>query len=179
VSTLFAKAAALVAAGALGLTGCAGSTTPTRTPSATVSISASPTPSLTESQKAANDTVIKYRALIDELRQQETPDTARVATIARASAYENALSTLIDDFRNGHRQVGLSILTILSTDPGVGSGEWKVTGCLDLSKVDILDKSGKSIRTDTQNRYLSTFTVDQDPQNHSWYVMSDEANGTC
>ena len=164
---------------AAALAGCTGSTsTPSPTPSV-VSSSASPTPTLSEGQKAANDVVVKYRALIDQLRQQTPADSTKLLTYARGSAYEKWRLVLQDDAVNDYRQVGVTSFTGRSTDPGASTLQWRVTGCLDGSKADVVDKAGKSIVTEPPTPHLVVYTVDQDTSTLRWYVTGDEATGSC
>jgi hypothetical protein len=164
---------------AIALAGCTGSPTgPTPSPSV-VSSSASPTPTLTEGQKAANEVVVKYRALIDELRSQSTPDISRLLSVASGDAYEKWGFTIQDDFRNGQRQLGVTTILITTTEPGTGSRQWIVNGCLDMSKADIVDKNGKSVLTSLAGRSAVTYTVDQLGANSSWYVTHEEVKAPC
>lgn len=165
---------------AVALAGCTGSTsTPSPTPSVVASTT-SPTPTLSEGQKAANDTVIKYRALIDELRSQDMPDSARLATVARDSAYEKWTRVLQDDFVNGYHQTGVAVITIRSTDPGASARQWLVSGCLDVTKLDVVDKSGKTTLEHPGGTNHVTYSVDQDPTTLRWYVMNETFDGgTC
>ena len=164
---------------AAALAGCTGSTsTPSPTPSV-VSSSASPTPTLSEGQKAANDTVAKYRALIDQLRQQTPADSSKLLAYARGNAYEKWRLVLQDDAVNDHHQVGATAFTARSTDPGASTLQWRVAGCLDGTRADIVDKAGKSIVTEPPTPRLMVYTVDQDTSTLRWYVTGDEATGTC
>ena len=161
------------------LGGCTPSTSAS-SPTPAVSVtSASPTPTLSEGQKAANDTVVKYRALIDQLRQQTPADSSKLLTYARGNAYEKWRLVLQDDSVNGYRQVGVTVFTVRSTDPGNNASQWRVTGCLDGSHADVVDKNGKSIVTDTPTPHLVVYTLDQDSSTLRWYVTGDEATGTC
>ena len=138
---------ALLVLAAAVLAGCTGSTSasfPTPTMSAT---SASPTPTLPEGQKAANDTVVKYRALIDQLRAQYKPDISQLLTVSRGAAYDKWGYTLQEDFVNGYHQTGVAVVTITSTDPGTSAKQWLISGCLDVTRLDIVDKNGNTTMT--------------------------------
>ena len=171
--------AVLLVLAAVVLGGCTPSTSAS-SPTPAVSVtSASPTPTLSEGQKAANDTVVKYRALIDQLRQQTPADSSKLLTYARGNAYEKWRLVLQDDSVNGYRQVGVTVFTVRSTDPGNNASQWRVTGCLNGSHADVVDKNGKSIVTDTPTPHLVVYTLDQDSSTLRWYVTGDEATGTC
>jgi hypothetical protein len=170
-------AALLVLAAALA--GCTGGPhAPSQTPTP-VATSARPTPTLSDGQRAANDVVVRYRALIDELRQQTPADSSKLLAYARGSAYEKWRLVLQDDAINEHRQVGVTSFSPGSTEPGGSTLQWLVKGCLDGTKADVVDSAGKSVVTDQPTPRLVLYTVDQDTSTLRWYVTGDEANGTC
>ncbi len=173
--------AALVLLGVLTLGACAPSTSVPKTPSPSASTTSSTTPSLDFSgtKKDAADKVVAYRALIDELRQQYKPDSSKLATLARGSAYDSWTYTLQDDFVKGHRQTGTASVAIISVGSGPTAADWNVTGCVDYSAVDIVDKNGKSVMTAAPGKDLTLFTVTQDQNNKKWYVTTDEVKGKC
>jgi hypothetical protein len=171
---------ALLVLAAAVLAGCTGSTSasfPTPTMSAT---SASPTPTLSEGQKAANDTVVKYRALIDQLRAQYKPDISQLLTVSRGAAYDKWGYTLQEDFVNGYHQTGVAVITIQSTDPGASAQQWLVSGCLDVTKLDVVDRSGKTTLEHPGGVNHIIYSVDQDPTTLRWYVTNETFDGgTC
>ncbi len=159
------------------LAACTGSTS---TPIVTASIaltSATPTPSISEGQKAANDVVGRFRILVDELRSQDMPDSSRLATVARDSAYEKWTQLLQDDFVNGYHQTGLAVMTIHSTDPGVSSRQWLVSGCLDVTHLDIVDKTGTTTLQHPGGINHVVYSVDQDANTLRWYVTTETFDG--
>ena len=142
--------------------------------------SASPTPTLSEGQMAANDTVVKYRALIDQLRAQYKPDISQLLTVSRGAAYDKWGYTLQEDFVNGYHQTGVAVITIRSTDPGASARQWLVSGCLDVTKLDVVDKSGKTTLQHPGGINHVTYSVDQDPTTLKWYVTNETFDGgTC
>ena len=161
------------------LAGCTGSTsTPSPTPSVVASTT-SPTPTLSEGQKAANDTVVKYRALIDELRSQAMPDISRLLSVSRGDAYDQWGYTIQDDFRNGEHQTGTSSVSITATEPGQNARQWVVSACVDFTKVDIVDKNGKSVLRSPAIKEQVTYTVDQDTTSPSWFVTREVLGSAC
>jgi hypothetical protein len=172
--------AALLVLAAAVLAGCTGSTsTPSPTPTVIAS-TASPTPTLSEGQKAANDTVVKYRALIDQLRQQYKPDLMPLLEVARDDAYEKWRRVIQDDFVNGYHQTGVAVIAIKSTDPGASARQWLVSGCLDVTKLDVVDKAGKTTLEHPGGINHITYVVDQDPTTLRWYVTNETFDGgTC
>jgi hypothetical protein len=161
------------------LAGCTGSaSTPSPSPSNSAS-SASPTPTLSEGQKAANDLVVKYRALIDQLRQQYKPDLTPLMDLSSDAAYEKWRYTIQEDFVNGWHQTGVAILTIRSTDPGRSAQQWLVSACLDVTKVDVVDKQGKTTLAHPGGINRVTYSVEQQPSNLKWYVTDETGGGAC
>ena len=162
------------------LAGCTGSTSASSPTPTVIASTASSTPTLSEGQRAANDTVVKYRALIDELRAQYKPDSTQLLAVARDDAYNKWSRVFQDDFVSGYHQTGLALLTIKSTDPGKSARQWLVAGCLDVTKVDIVDKSGKTTLEHPGGINHIVYTVDQDATSLRWYVMSETFDGaTC
>ena len=162
------------------LAGCTSSTSaPSPTPTV-VSSTASPTPTFSEGQRAANDVVLRYRALIDQLRQQYKPDSTQILAVARDDAYDKWSRVLQDDFVYGWHQTGVASLTIKSTEPGKNASEWLVVACLDVTKIDIVDKSGKTTLAHPGGINHIVYAVDQDSTSLQWYVMSEAFDGaTC
>ena len=171
-------AALLVLAAALA--GCTGGThVPSPSPSV-VSSSASPTPTLSEAQTAANDVVVEYRALIDQLRQQYKPDVSQLLAVSRGAAYDKWGYILQEDFVNGWRQTGVAVIAIKSTGQGTSARQWLVSGCLDVTKLDVVDKSGKTTLEHPGGINHIIYTVDQDTTTSRWYVTNETFDGaTC
>jgi hypothetical protein len=169
--------AALLVLSSVVLVGCTPSTSASAPTPTVIASTASPTPTLSEGQKAANDTVVKYRALIDQLRAQDMPDSARLATVARDNAYEKWTRVLQDDFVNGYHQTGVAVITIKSTDPGASAQQWLVSGCLDVTKLDVVDKAGKTTLEHPGGINHAIFVVDQDPTTLRWYVTNETFDG--
>ena len=161
------------------LAGCTGSTSGP-SPSPTVSASSpSTTPTLSDGQKAANDTVVKYRAIIDQLRAQYKPDLAPLIEVSSDAAYEKWRYTIQEDFVNGWHQTGVAALTIRSTDPGATSQQWLVSTCLDVTKVDIVDKEGKTTLAHPGGINSVKYTVERQQTNLKWYVTNETGGGAC
>jgi hypothetical protein len=157
--------------------GCTSSTSaPPPSPSVSTA-STSPTPTLSAGQQAANEVVIKYRALIDELRSQDMPDSARLASVARDSAYEKWTQVLQDDFVNGYHQIGAGVVAIKSIYPGATPRQWLVSGCLDVTKLDVVDKSGKTTLQRPGGINHVIYIVDQDSTTLKWYVTDETYDG--
>jgi hypothetical protein len=147
-------------------------------PSASTSGSSSPTaPTTSASESSTSDlatidataAIRNYYAVVDELRSDPSSDLEQLKSVA-TSAQLNAVQTLIRRQRDeGQRQTGatsISELTVQSvnldnSDPNAGKVPAVVIDvCWDVSKVDVLDESGKSIISpDRPNTGWTRYTV--------------------
>lgn len=140
---------------------CSGSNTdapPTSVPSST-----SPSPSVTSASRSSQSDVASadatsamqdYFTVIDDLRSDPAAGLKQLKAVA-TSAQLNAVETLIRRQRGeGQRQTGTTAISELKvqsinlddSDPKAGKVPTVVIDvCWDVSKVDVLDKSGESI----------------------------------
>jgi hypothetical protein len=98
--------------------------------------------------------------------------------VATGDAYEKWRYTIQDDFKNGQHQIGLTTFTAATVGQGATAREWIVSGCLDMSKADIVDKNGKSVMTEPAGKNTAVYTVDQE-SDQAWYVSKEEIMGAC
>ena len=154
-------------------------------PSATSSSPSSPSDAATA---AATEAVRSYFTVVDQLRSDPAADLKKLKSVA-TSAQLNAVTTLINRSRDeGQRQTGTTAINELkvqsvnldNTDPKAGKVPTVVIDvCWDVSKVDVLDKSGKSIvspdRPDTGwTRYtVANYKYAADPTG-SWRVATGQ-----
>jgi hypothetical protein len=157
-----------------------GSTEPTTSPSPT-----SPNDAATANATAA---MTDYYSVLDELRADPSSDLKRLQTVA-IGAQLNAVQTLVQRQRDqGQRQTGTTAIselkvqsvTLDNSDPDAGKVPTVVIDvCWDVSKVDVLDKSGKSIvspnRPDTGwTRYtVANYDYAADPSG-GWRVATGQ-----
>lgn len=159
------------------LAACTGSTSAPIFRPSIVTTSTIHTPTLSEGQQAANDVVVRFRRLVDVLRSQDMPDSSQLAAVARDSAYEKWTQVLQDDFVNGYHQTGWAVMTIQSIDPGISSRQWLVSGCLDVTNLDIVDKAGTTTLAHPGGINHVIYGVDQDERTLRWYVTSETFDG--
>jgi hypothetical protein len=179
----------------VAVSACGGSDTdppPASEPSATASSSpatsaSASSPSDTASADAS-EAVRSYFTVVDQLRSEPAADLKQLSSVA-TSAQLNAVETLIGRQRNeGQRQIGttaINELTVQSvnlnnSDPKAGKVPTVVIDvCWDVSKVDVLDKSGKSIvspdRPDTGwTRYtVANYEFEAEPSG-GWRVATGQ-----
>ena len=140
---------------------CGGSNTdppPTSEPSSpspsSPTTSSSPSSPSDAASADATDAVRSYFTVVDRLRSDPAADLKKLKSVA-TSAQLNAVETLISRQRDeGQRQTGTTALNELevqsvnldNSDPKAGNVPTVVIDvCWDVTKVDVLDKSGKSI----------------------------------
>jgi hypothetical protein len=126
------------------------SPTESKSPTATASTT-SPTDAATAEATAA---MTDYYSVLDELRSDPSSDLKKLETVA-IGAQLNAVQTLVGRQQDqGQRQTGTTAISALkvqsvnldNSDPDTGKVPTVVIDvCWDVSKVDVLDESGKSI----------------------------------
>lgn len=116
----------------------------------------SPSPTSPNDAASANATtaMTDYYAVLDGLRADPSSDLKKLETVA-IGAQLNAVQTLVQRQRDqGQRQTGTTAIselkvqsvTLDNSDPDAGKVPTVVIDvCWDVTKVDVLDKSGKSI----------------------------------
>ena len=180
-------ALALIAAGLLlsACTDTAGTdqTPPPSTQSSSASpSSATPTPSETTSTldkdaRAAADAVETWVAVVDRFGANPDLDLSKLYQYARDDALNQTYSDLTAYREKGWTQTGKFTLEVLSSSKNK-SGDWIVMVCQDGSQVDVVDKSGKSVRNpDAAERVKFRYTVQKDGS--TLYVTGRKAIETC
>lgn len=162
--------------------------TSSQTESASPTASASPTSPNDAATADATAAMTDYYALLDGLRADRSSDLKKLDTVA-IGAQLNAVQTLVQRQRDqGQRQTGTTAIselkvqsvTLDNSDPDAGKVPTVVIDvCWDVSKVDVLDKSGKSIvspnRPDTGwTRYtVANYDYAADPSG-GWRVATGQ-----
>lgn len=136
----------------------------------------------------ATSAIRNYFTVVDHLRSDPAADLMQLKSVA-TSAQLNAVETLIRQQRGeGQRQTGMTVISELkvqsvnldNSDPDAGHVPTVVIDlCWDVSKVDVLDKSGESIvspdRPDTGwTRFsVANYEYAADP-NGGWRVATGQ-----
>lgn len=151
------------------------STTTTPTPSTTTTTS---TPSLSPAEKdlkAAADTISRYWKVLDGLATNPTKSLNLVATVARDQAATQSRNTLGTYQAKGWTLVGQTAVKSASASTKDGQ-TFAVTACIDVSKVNIVDKTGKSVvKAGRPDQQQYTYTVEKAPQ--GFFVTLDTLKG--
>jgi hypothetical protein len=166
----------------------------TATPSAPET-SARPTSPSEAAVSGARRTVRQYFSTIDQLAQNPSANLKALGAVMTSTELNAEKKFLRDQHRRGERQVGdtrladvkVQSVTLNNSDPAAGKVPTVVVDvCWDVSKVDVLDKSGKSIvspnRPDTGwTRYtVANYEYAADPTG-GWRVATgqDLKQTTC
>jgi hypothetical protein len=152
-------------------------TSSTQSPTATgASSSSTPTPtkSLTPQQKDLQDagqSIARYWTVIDETASNPKTNLNLLATVARAQALAQWQSTLAGYRSKGWVQLGNSTVGDVVAHK-VGKNHFTVSACRDVTAVDVVDGSGKSVVKDSRpERQRFTYTVEKTPE--GFFVTGD------
>ena len=185
---LFATMVVLVAC-VVALAGCnAEDTPPSAIPTSsgqsslpgTAGTSSTPTPtrSLTPAEqdlRSAEEAVTEYWKVIDGAASNPSRNLKVLATVARSQALAQWQSTLSEYQAKGWKQVGLSV--VRDAEAATKGGKtFTVRACLDVSGLDVIDGSGKSVvaaNRPAQQEY--TYTVQKAPE--GFFVIEDSLKG--
>lgn len=180
--------AGLAAAAVLALTAACGPEDPaTPTPSSSPSPSTSsstPTQSPTKTETAeerdarmAEETIGSYWAMLDQLASDPKKSLSDLTTVARDDALEQWQQILT--LRRGQEFTQVGSTTVDSPmAEGNGKGGWDAVACIDVSKVNLIDKAGKSVvKANRPSRVKYEFALVKDEG--AFYVIRDKAVGVC
>lgn len=136
-------------------------TSTTATTTSTTGTASSPTP-LTPAEKgirSAEDTIGRYWSVLDELAADPNKSLNQIATVARDQAANQSQIELGTLQAKGWTQVGQSLVRS-STATTKDGKTFSVVACIDVSKVNVVDKAGKSVvRPGRPDRQQYTYTV--------------------
>ena len=154
-------------------------TTTARTPtSSTPSITSSPPLTAAEKDlRAAEDVVVRYWQARDALAKDPHKSLNLVATVARGQAADQSRIILSTYVANGWTQTGEAAVGALHATTKDRTA-FTVTACVDVSKVNFVDKAGKSVvKPGRPDRQRFTYAVAKASQ--GFFVMEDTLKGTA
>ncbi len=152
-------------------------TTTTASPSPSTSTMSTTTPPTAAEKdlQAAEGTIARYWAALDEIAADPNKSLNLVATVARDQAAAQTRNTLGTYQAKGWTLTGQTSVTSPTATTKDGK-TFAVSACVDVSNVNIVDKAGKSVvrpgRPD-QQRY--SYTVVKAPQ--GFFVTVDTLKG--
>jgi hypothetical protein len=129
---------------------------------------------------AVDKSVRDFQAMTDRIGQDHFQGYTDLALVARDQALAQWIS--IFDARRvaGRWQVGATEVMSVTSDY-IGKRQWRALSCIDVSGVDIVDKTGESFVSSSRPEVLSvTYTVEKALDDGVFYVVSDKQElGTC
>ncbi len=152
--------------------------TPSTSPSTPSSTSATPTESPEQKDAhAAQQAVVAFMTTVDGLESDQRLSLSKLTSVSRDES-----ATVRRQLVSRHRMLQLNQLgTTVIEQKGVDKapkGRWQVSACLDVTKVNLVDKAGKSVvKPGRPNRVQYQYLVEKDAQ--KFYVIRDVAVGTC
>lgn len=158
--------------------------TPSTSPSSPPATSSTPTPSQTPSssptsqadkdKQGASKVVIVFHSMLDKLSSNPKSNLTELDTVARDSSYLTWGRQIRVNREKHIRQTGKSVVRI---DKVVRSKkQWVVTACVNVSKVNGVDKKGHSVvKPNRPDTYIWKHWVIKDKG--KFYVVEDKSVG--
>jgi hypothetical protein len=151
------------------------------TTTAATSTTTTPTPSPTslsgaeQDAKDAANTITRFWGVLDELASDPEKSLDKLDAVSRDQAIAQWRSNLTTYRRSGWKQVGGS--TVLSAQAQSGDGKnFVVKACIDVSKANVVDRSGKSvIAAGRHDRMEYSYKVQKAPE--GFFVTEDKLKG--
>ena len=153
-------------------------TSSSTTTSSTSTTTTSTPPPLTPAEKdlkSAEETIGRYWQVLAELAADPTKSLNLVATVARDQAAVQSRNTLGTYQAKGWTLQGQTVVTSPAATTKDGK-TFAVSACIDVSKVNIIDKAGKSVvRSGRADQQRYSYTVVKAPQ--GFFVTVDTLKG--
>ena len=139
----------------------------------------SPSPSAEELKlHKAEGAVHRFWRVIDRLSADPSSDLTELTTVSRGSVTaqwaRNINQYRFDEVKAEGRVAVRDVVAKQTKDDDL----YKVTACIDASKVNLVDKNGKSVVPPEGPRRVSyDYTVENDQR--KWYVIKEKVTKTC
>ena len=150
----------------------------TSSPTTTTSTSTTTSTPRTAAEKdleSAGETIGRYWKVLDELAADPKKSLSLVATVARGQAAMQSRNTLGTYQAKGWTLQGQTVVTSPAATTKDGK-TFAVSACVDVSKVNIVDKAGKSVvRSGRPDQQRYAYTVVKAPQ--GFFVTVDTLKG--
>ncbi len=140
-----------------------------------------PTPSPTSSEEAekgdAEQAVVAFWKLTDKLQSDPNQSLSKLVKVARGESASNWRQVITYMRKEQYTQVGSTVIRSVSATKK-GKRSWDATACIDVSKVNVVDKKGKSVvRAGRPPRVEYDYVIERDGD--KFYVVEDQAVGEC
>lgn len=176
---------AMTIAGAVALTSCTGGSDPTPTTtsgsSSPVATMSAPTTSTSSSDPAvaATEAVTRWWVTVDKVSQDPAVPISDLLKVSRGAAYQTWAQEAQRQRARGWRQIGDTVLVSRSAAKIAdveSRSAMSVQVCYDVSKVNMVDATGKSVvAAERVARARATYVVVK--YSDGWFVVSDETKG--
>jgi hypothetical protein len=140
----------------------------------------SPSPSAEELKlHKAEGAVYRFWRVIDRLSADPNSDLTKLTTVSRGSVAaqwaRNINQYRFDEVKAEGR---VAVRDVMARQTTKDDDLYKVTACIDASKVNLVDKNGKSVVPPGGPRRVSyDYTVEKDKR--KWYVIKEKVTKTC
>jgi len=169
---------------ALGaVAGCTGADNPagptgTTTISPTTTSGSATTTTQADSDKAEVErAIIGFSRLTDQLATRPKASLDRLATVSRGVSNSQWTQILTNYRRKAWKQVGSTSVKVTRVH-AQGSSSFTAMACLDVSKVNLVDKDGKSVVAATRpSRVAYDYSVTK--AGDVYFITEDKAVRTC
>ena len=126
----------------------------------------------------AGQTVVAFWRVTDQLSSDPYTSLNKLATVSRGQTTDPWRQMLIQQRRAQETQKGRATVRITNTAYR-GNNLYAVKACIDVSKVDIVDKHGKSVVSKTRAPRVSYDYTVQKATDGRFYVVNDKLVATC
>lgn len=179
--------AATLAVAAITATSACTAKDPKPTPSTAspvISTATTPTPSstsLSPAEKDAKDaalTIARFWGVLDELATDPKTSLDELARVSRDASINTWRQLLTRHRVQQLKQSGKTVVGQPSAKP-ISASSFEVVACIDVSKVSLVDKAGKSVVAANRPPRVQYEYVVRKASGGAFYVVSDKAVQTC
>ena len=179
--------AATLAVAAIAATSACTANDPKPTPSTTTSVTSAtttPTPSSTSLSPAEQDakdaaqTITRFWVVLDALASDQKKSLDGLATVSRDSSINTWRQLLTRHRVQQLTQTGKTVIGESSAKP-ISTSRFAVTACIDVSKVNLVDKDGKSVVAANRPSRVQYEYIVEKASGGVFYVVEDKAVQTC
>ena len=179
--------AATLAVAAIAATSACTANDPKPTLSTTTSVASAtttPTPSSTSLSPAEQDvkdaaqTITRFWGVLDALASDQKKSLDELATVSRDSSINTWRQLLTRHRVQQLTQTGKTVVGESSAKP-ISASRFAVTACIDVSKVNLVDKDGKSVVAANRPPRVQYQYIVEKASGGVFYVVEDKAVQTC
>jgi hypothetical protein len=128
--------------------------------------------------REAERAVFRFWRVIDRLSADPNSDLTELTTVSRGAVAAQWARNINQDRYDRVRSTGNVVVRNATAKPSKQRNVFDVTACIDVSKVNVTDKDGKSVVPADRPAWVSyDYAVEMDQQ--KWYVVKEKVNGTC